>query len=416
MSEQLSSLEPLITLSGQDVQEQLSGDFQSYLLARGHTPRTQELYSAAVTHFVQWLCERPPEQQHIDTQSVRRFLQEHLPSCRCAHPGSHDMKNVRAALNQLLLMLGEDRLRPEVSSDPPAIEALVGRFDAYLDQVCGLAEATRWYHRRYTHTFLRQLFGDTPVDCGQISAEDLRRFVYEQACGQQAGSVGVIAYSLRTFLRFLQLQGDIPTDLVRAVPSPPHWSLAPLPPSLSEAELERFWAAFDRFTALGRRDYAMARSLADLGLRCQEVANLHLDDIDWRNGTVCLSEGKSRRVQRLPLPQTIGAALVDYLSHGRPATSSRSVFVLHRAPIGQAAANTTVRGAIRRAFARAGLPWSGTHILRHTAAARMVQAGATIKEVADVLGHRSIDTTMIYTKVDLPQLLRVALPWPGRQP
>jgi site-specific recombinase XerD len=416
MSEQLSSLEPLITLSGEGVQAQLIDDFESYLMARGHTPRTQELYGTAVAHFIQWLYEQPTEKQHVDAQSVRTFLQAHLPSCRCTQPGSRDLKSVRAALNQLLLMLGGDRLRPAVPSDPPAIAALVDQFDVYLDQVCGLAEATRWYHRRYTRTFLRRLFGDTPVNCGQISAEDLRRFVYEQACGQQPGSVGVIAYSLRTFLRFLQLKGDVGTELIRAVPSPPHWSLASLPPSLNDAELESFWAAFDRRTAVGRRDYAMARCLADLGLRCQEVANLHLDDIDWRDGTVCLSESKSRRVERLPLPQLTGAALVDYLSHGRPVTASRSVFVLHRAPMGQAATNTTVRGAIRRAFERAGLPWSGTHILRHTAATRMVQGGASLKEVADVLGHRSIDTTLIYTKVDLPQLSRIALPWPGRRP
>lgn len=416
MSKQLSSLKSLTALSERDVQEQLSGNFQLHLVARGYTPRTRELYGTALAHFVEWLRKEPPVQQRIDAQSIRTFLQEHLPRCRCAHSGSHDIKSVRAALNQLLLMLGEDRLRPAVPSDLPAIEALVDRFDAYLERVCGLAEATRWYHRRHTRTFLRWLFGDAPVDCGQISAEDLRRFVYEQAHSRKPDSVSVIAYSLRTFLRFLQLQGDIPVELIRAVPSPPHWSLAPLPPSLSEAELERFWAAFDRFTALGQRDYAMARTLADLGLRCQEVANLHLDDIDWRNGTVCLSESKSRRAQRLPLPYTTGAALVDYLSRSRPDTSSRSLFVLHRAPVGRSATNTTVRGAIRRAFKRAGLPWSGTHILRHTAAARMVQGGISLKEVADVLGHRSIDTTLIYTKVGLPQLSRVALPWPGRQP
>jgi len=416
MSEQLCSLEPLITLSEQDVRAELTDYFRSYLVARGHARRTQELYGTAVAHFMRWLCEQPPKRQRVDTQSVRTFLEVHLPGCRCTQPGSRDLKNVRAALNQLLLMLGEDRLRPAVPSVPPAIEALVDRFDVYLDQVCGLTEATRWYHRRYTRTFLRWLFGDSPVHCGRISAEDLRGFVYEQACGQQPGSAGVMAYSLRTFLRFLQLQGDVRAELIRAVPSPPDWSLASLPPSLSETDLERFWASFDRRTPVGRRDYAMARSLADLGLRCQEVANLHLDDIDWRDGTVRLSESKSRRVKRLPLPQITGAALVDYLGHGRPATSSRSVFVLHRAPRGQAATNTTVRGAIRRAFERAGLPWSGTHILRHTAATRMVQGGASLKEVADVLGHRSIDTTLIYTKVDLPQLSRVALPWPGRRP
>jgi integrase/recombinase XerD len=250
------------------------------LIPRGHAARTQELNGAAAAHFVLWLCEGPPERHHVDTQSVCTFLEGHLRSCRCTHPGSPDLNNVRAALNQLLLMLGGDRLRPPVPSDPPAIVTLVGRFDTYLDQVCGLAEATCWYHRRNVPTFLKWLFGDTPVDSGQILDEDLRRFVYEQACGQQPGSVGVIAYALRNFLRFLQLQGDARAELIRAVPKPPDWSLGPLPPSLSEVELERFWATFDRCTAVGRRDYAMAHCLADLGLRCREVANLHLDDID----------------------------------------------------------------------------------------------------------------------------------------
>ena len=73
-----------------------------------------------------------------------------------------------------------------------------------------------------------------------------------------------------------------------------------------------------------------------------------------------------------------------------------------------------VRGAMRRAYGRAGLPieWTGTHLLRHTAASRMHQRGAPLKSVADVLGHRSIDTTAIYTKVDLNALKTVALPWP----
>ena len=72
-----------------------------------------------------------------------------------------------------------------------------------------------------------------------------------------------------------------------------------------------------------------------------------------------------------------------------------------------------VRGAMRRAYARAGFPssWTGTHLLRHTAATRMHQRGISIKEVADVLGHKSIDTTMIYTKVNIPELRTVALPW-----
>lgn len=74
-----------------------------------------------------------------------------------------------------------------------------------------------------------------------------------------------------------------------------------------------------------------------------------------------------------------------------------------------------VRGVMRRAYAVVGgcEKWTGTHVLRHTAATRLHRAGADLKRVADILGHRSIDTTVIYTKVDLVRLVEVALPWPG---
>ena len=160
----------------------------------------------------------------------------------------------------------------------------------------------------------------------------------------------------------------------------------------------------------------MARCLADMALRCHEVADMRLEAIDWRAGTVHLPQTKHRQADLLPLPESAGQALVDYLRRGRPPCTSRAVFVHHRAPMGDGVAKTTVRGAIRRAFMRAGLPWTGTHVLRHTAATRMLEAGTPLKAIADVLRHRSLDTTVSYTKVDLPNLARVALPWPEQQP
>ena len=394
--------------------EQLLGDFRSYLAARGHRPRVLHEYAAAAAHFLGWLGEQTPDRQRIDAQSVRTFLQGHLPDCHCSYPGSRHSKNVRAALNQLLMMHGDGRLCPPNPPSSPSIEAMVTRFDAYLATVCGLADATRHGRRRHVRDFLAGLFGDAPVDVRRITPEPLVGFVTERSRTLRPGSVCALAYALRSFLHFLRFDGEMSVDLADTVPTPPQWSLAPLPPSLSEAQLAGFWAAFDHTSRIGRRDYAMARCLADLGLRSQEVAALRLEDIDWRGGILHLAPSKSRRAAQLPLPQPTGAALADYLRHGRPETPSRAVFVQHRAPVGAAAAKTTVRGAIRRAFGRAALPWSGTHILRHTAAARMVRGGSSLKLVADVLRHRSIDTTAIYTKVDLPELVRVALPWPGR--
>jgi len=162
----------------------------------------------------------------------------------------------------------------------------------------------------------------------------------------------------------------------------------------------------------------MVRCLAYLGLRAGEVAQLSIDDIDWRAGTLCIPRGKTRRASVLPLLAKIGQALVSYLRAGRPKTSERRIFVRHLIPKGAAINSGVVRNATRRAFERSGLnvPSRGTHVLRHTAGTLMIQWGATLKEIADVLRHRNINTTMIYAKVDIPTLASVSMPWPEVRP
>lgn len=154
--------------------------------------------------------------------------------------------------------------------------------------------------------------------------------------------------------------------------------------------------------------------MTTLGLRAEEVARLRLDDIDWRQGIVRVAGTKSRRDDQLPLTSLIGGAIAAYLRRGRPQTPERQVFLRVRPPIGQGVTPRTVCNVILRAAARAGLKSlvTGTRILRHTAATQMLRRGASLKEVADVLRHRSLDTTTIYTKVDLPRLAEVAAPWP----
>jgi integrase len=187
---------------------------------------------------------------------------------------------------------------------------------------------------------------------------------------------------------------------------------------LSDTELAAFLVAFDRTTDLGRRDYAIAVCLVVLGLRAGEVAAITLDDIDWRASTLAIPTSKGRRGTRMPLPAQVATALADYLRRGRPPTDERAVFVHHRAPRGARGGASLIRIAVRRAYARAGLDprLTGTHVLRHTAATRLLRAGASMKEIADVLRHRSLDTSAIYTKVDRIALQGVALAWPEVQP
>lgn len=415
MSEQYFKYEQPAVDDDQDRHEALICDFTAHLKARGHSDKTQHNYRSALMHFLCWLAKEPPESQVVNSSTVRTFIQVHLPTCRCPPSAFKSAKTVRAALSQLLVMLGQGRLLPPGDQISAAIEGTLHKFDDFLRDVCGLTESTRLSRQRDVRAFLVALFGAEPIDPQRITPDALINFVFNKAAGLKPSSVGVLLTALRSYLRFLQFKGESNVALMAAVPTPPNWSLATLPPSLNDAEMDKFWAAFDISTPIGKRDYAMARCLANLGLRCHEVASMKIDDIDWHRGIIHLNHCKSRREELLPLPDISGRAVVNYLRNGRPATTSRSIFVYHRAPMGRGVANTTVRGAIRRAFARANLPWTGTHILRHTAATRMVQGGATLKEVADVLRHRSIDTTQIYTKVNLPELQHVAMPWPGRQ-
>jgi site-specific recombinase XerD len=149
-----------------------------------------------------------------------------------------------------------------------------------------------------------------------------------------------------------------------------------------------------------------------LALRGQEVVNLTLDDLDWRAMTVRLRQTKQQRERLLPLPDAVAKAIVSYLKHGRPRTPSRALFVHHLAPVGQPLSAQFVRGLVRRAFARCRIKASGSYILRHTWATWAHRRGAGLKLIADVLGHRSLQSTQRYAHVNLEELRQVALPWP----
>jgi integrase/recombinase XerD len=204
--------------------------------------------------------------------------------------------------------------------------------------------------------------------------------------------------------------------LITALPQIAQWRLRGLPKQLTREEVKQLLGAFDLDTPTGRRDYAMTRCIVDLGLRSSEVARLQLADMDWREGTLTI-RSKGQRIDLLPLPQDTGRAIAQYLQDGRPSTSCREVFVRHRPPLNTPATAGIVRNAARYAAAHCGLSERipGPHILRHTLAGQLLQGGARFKEIADLLRHRSLDTTTIYAKVDFLALEQVALPWPGRQ-
>jgi site-specific recombinase XerD len=291
-------------------------------------------------------------------------------------------------------------------------------FTDYLKHLCGLSESTCTYRIRYAGEFLAKMFPEGPIVARDLRPKAVMKWVAQRGQQCKPGTASAIAGSVRRYFQFCQFRGLIGEQLVHAIPRFPRWRLREVPRYLGEEDLQRFLRCFDIHTEAGCRDYAMALCMVAMGLRASEVAGIKLQDIDWRQSILHIRETKCRRMRMLPLPKRPGRAIARYLRQARPRNKEASLFVRYSVPRGSALTPELVRGAMRRAYARAGFPpeWTGTHLLRHTAATRMHQRGATLKEVADVLGHRSIDTTAIYTKVNLPALRTVALPWPEVQP
>lgn len=301
--------------------------------------------------------------------------------------------------------------RSSVETDPIADE--LRRYDDHLRNVRGLAAGTRHDRCRIVAQLLRKKFAGGVVNMAKLRPVDVRRFIARQLEESHSHSVAAqLASALRSYLRYRAICGDSVAGLLAAISSPVQWKLASLPRALKPDEVQRLLGVFPN-GRWPRRGYAIVRCALDMGLRAGEIANLLIGDVDWRDGTVTLKGTKSRRQDILPLPMATGEALADYLQHERPATPSQVIFVRRRDSRDIPITTDAVQKVIRHACRRAGLPDSGSHVLRHTLACRLVEHGSSLKEVADILRHRSLETTRIYAKLDTPNLIGVALPWPG---
>lgn len=387
------------------------------LADRGYKPGTIRSYLSSIAHLAYWCRCRQLELSRVDEALVERFIDRHLPACRCATRCMRLRHAVRAALAQLLEALrsgGHIALRP--SAAPTHIDVELREFDLHLREVRGLSDLTRDCYQRQLRPLLAELFADRPIRISQLEPKDIADAVRRCTEGYKPASIKSVNTALRSYFAFKTLHGEQTARLSAALPRVALWRLSKLPKMLASQDVDRLLQSYDRTTATGKRDYAIARCFIDLGLRRAEVARLKLDDVDWREGVLRIAS-KGRRIDVLPLPGVTGRAIVDYLRHGRPPTIRRELFVRHAAPHNRPAALDLPRSAMRSAAARCGLQEriQGTHILRHTVAGRLVQRGAPLKQIADLLRHRDLDTTTIYAKVDIPTLARVAMPWPGRR-
>lgn len=387
-------------------------EYVAELEGRNHTTLTVRDRERTARHFCAWLELTRIPLADVDDDIIGRFS-KHI--CRCGGyrrriPRSpRYTRSVRLFLNFLIQrgIIAELGAPGAIQLIPP----LVAEYQASLLRHRGLTERTAARHGKMVIKMLARLGGDP----GAYSSLSVKRAVLAEANTHSAVYVKSMTTALRGYLRFLASSGLCAHALATAVPTVPQWRLSSLPRYLSTTDVDRLIASCDLATCHGVRDRAILLLLARLGLRGGDVLDMRLQDVDWHSGTLVV-RGKGRREERLPLPQVIGEAILDYIEKSRPAITDDRLFLRSVAPFGPFGNVSTVSAVVRLALKRAGIadpPSEGANLLRHSAATHMLRGGATLHSVGAVLRHRSLETTRHYAKVDFKTLATIAQPWPG---
>ena len=365
-------------------------NFAAYAQKRGGH-KLQALPDMAEPFVTQWLRKHPPK------ISAKRTLTK----------ARAELRNPIMQMLQLALCgadnMGRKRPRFPFSEQAPG-------FYRHLENEKGLTFRTREVYRAQLGVFEQYLQRRRIILLRDLTPIVLTAFVMKRSRTLQRNSVGAVCGVLRAFLRYAFREGLVARDLSMNVPMPFCYQLERLPRSIPWNDVQRMLEGVDRRSAAGKRDYAMLLLLVAYGLRSREVAALTLDDIDWESQRLRIPARKAGHSAVFPLSAEVGEAIIDYIRNGRPQTQSRRVFMRAFAPhVPCEYCNVSDRAGhyLRKAGVKVTRP--GSHTLRHACVQRLVDARFPLKTIGDYIGHRTPDSTMVYTKIDVATLRELAV-------
>jgi len=384
--------------------------FEESLSAKNYKPATVENYRYLLRRFGQLLEDEGVAPSGLTTELAVE-LGRRLPTT----PKSQiKVPNLARLLVEHLIEIGV-ATRPPLTAAQAERQKLLGNLELYLLRQRGLSPRSVKHVLGFAVRFLAHRFGEGGLDLPALSARDVVAFMEHVIARKTPYRDKTLSTHLRGFFQYLFAQGLTTTNLALCVPRVHKPWGSRLPRYLSPDEVEAVLASVATNPRRGARDYAMLLLMSRLGMRAPEVMAVQLDDIDWRASEI-LVRGKGQRHDRLPIPPDVGEAISRYLREERTSTTTRTLFVSHRAPNRPFKDSQIINSILREAFAATGVkpptPYVGSHVLRHSLATNLVRSGASLEEIGDLLRHRSRATTMIYAKLDTDGLRSIAQPWP----
>jgi len=389
--------------------------FCCWLLEHGFSRSTIRQHLFRLSHLNRHLGD--PEcgiRESIATRDIKASFKAYCFECQETGAREKHIRRVGYSVHRFLHYLRESGLLdllPHQEIYQPLLDLYLTWMRRYQHASDGTLEV-----RSHSITRFLQWLGPeaTPDGLRRLTSERIEDFFlgYAQRMGRSARRS--MQSALRTFLRFCLHQGSIDRPLDLAVPTLRTYKLATVPRGLSDSEAQRVLRCINNGSHVGQRDYAIVQLLYTYGVRGGQVRALHLEDIDWVHNQILFKASKGGKDSRLPLTAEAGESLLNYLQNSRPPSSSAQVFLTCRAPYHPLPYSSSLSVIVERHIRAAGIdaPSKGAHAFRHGFATRMLHQGHSLKAIADVLGHRHLSTTFIYTKVEFNALKHVALEWP----
>ena len=284
----------------------------------------------------------------------------------------------------------------------------VSEFLDYLVSECGLAENTIRSYRHDLTGFVLYLHEHGIGDLAEITPELIVNYITVlKRRNIQINSISRALVAIKMFLRFLWAEGHIGEDMTALMDAPQ--MIRRLPEVLTEGEVDRLLATPDGSTVKGSRDRALLELLYATGARVSEVAGMTLDALHLDLGYVrCLGKGSKERI--VPVGDAAIAAITEYLEKARPLLphAAESNFLFPGKSGSHGMARKSLWEIVKKYVLLAGIARKvSPHTLRHSFATHLLEHGADLRAIQEMLGHADIATTQVYTHVDRSRLKKI---------
>lgn len=265
----------------------------------------------------------------------------------------------------------------------------------------------------------------TPSQIKYITKKEVQEYTMNTAAPLTRNMKRALVIALRDFFRFIHLYEYSEDDLSKSVPTITTYRMASVPRGMPWETVEKILITVNTKIFSGKRDYALILMLARYGIRACQIRELRLNDIDWKNETIIFKAVKGGKEIKASLFPDVAEALIKYFKSGRKNASKEydQVFLTSGTygsiSMGQVPLRDSTWNIVNRVLKKAGQQHllahaRGPHAIRHAFATKLLDEDVPMKSISDLLGHRSLSTTFIYTKSSMPSMRKLTRMWPER--